>query len=116
MEFVIPGRLPSLNDYTLANRRNKWAGNKMKRECEEMITEFIPEYRPKFDYPVSLNIDWYEKDIRRDYDNVVFGKKFILDALVTAGVLVDDKRKYVIGGHDEVKTDKGNPRIEVHIG
>ena len=38
------------------------------------------------------------------------------DILVKGGVLKDDSRKY-IAGHDgsRVRTDKGNPRVEITI-
>ena len=38
---------------------------------------------------------WIEENKRRDLDNICFAKKFILDALVQAGVLQDDNRKIV---------------------
>ena len=59
--------------------------------------------------------DWYEKDRRRDLDNIYSGKKFILDALVKCGVLQNDTQKWVIGLVDRIHTDKRNPRIEVTI-
>lgn len=34
-KFFIPGRLPGLNDYTAANRYNRYAGAKMKKDTEE---------------------------------------------------------------------------------
>jgi Holliday junction resolvase RusA-like endonuclease len=38
---------------------------------------------------------WIEENRRRDLDNVSGSRKFILDALVKAGVLPDDSPKYV---------------------
>jgi Holliday junction resolvase RusA-like endonuclease len=49
--------------------------------------------------------EWHEKTKRRDADNIASAKKFILDALVKNGVLVDDSRKYVVGFHDAIIDD-----------
>lgn len=46
-------------------------------------------------YPVVIDITWYEKDARRDFDNITFAQKFILDSLVQIKVLKDDSRKFV---------------------
>ena len=54
--------------------------------------------------------------MRRDVDNIAFAHKFILDGLVSAGVLEGDSRKYVIGLQDEFpEPDPDNPRVEITI-
>lgn len=59
---------------------------------------------------------WYEKDKRRDLDNVSsFGRKVIQDALVYTGVIQNDGWKEITGFSDEFYVDKKNPRIEVEI-
>ena len=65
--------------------------------------------------PVYIEFLWIEKDRRRDLDNIYSGKKYILDALQTAGVIPNDSQKYVIGLVDMVAFDKANPRVEVTI-
>ena len=37
MKLVIPGTLPGLNEYTKANRTNKYVAAKFKREAEGLI-------------------------------------------------------------------------------
>lgn len=93
-EVEIPLKLPSCNDYILECRRNKYAGAKMKREIEEQICWYIKKL-PRFEHPVTINFHWIEGNKRRDLDGICFGKKFILDAMVKAGVLSDDNRKIV---------------------
>lgn len=66
-------------------------------------------------YPVVIDITWYEKDARRDFDNITFAQKFILDSLVQIKVLKDDSRKFVKRVNHDVQVDKDNPRIEVVI-
>lgn len=107
--------MAGLNEYTLANRGNRFGGSKFKKDQQRIVTNSLPKRRPKMKYPVELDIKWYEKDNRRDVDNVCFAVKMILDALVNAGVLEDDARRFVRGISHEVFTDKANPRIEVSI-
>ena len=115
-KFTIYGRLPSLNEYVLANRGNKYAGASMKKRAERAILNALSvsgiNYQPE---PISLHITWFEPNNRRDLDNIQFGTKFIQDAMVKAGIIKDDSRKYVVGLEHHVFTDKDNPRIEVEI-
>lgn len=114
--FIIPGRLPGLNDYTKANRTNKYAGAKMKKEAEELINLcIIKENLYAIKGKAFLNFYWYEKNTRRDPDNIAFAKKFILDALVGCGVLSTDGWKGVIGYSDYFYVDPEYPRIEIEV-
>lgn len=98
----IPFKLPSCNDYINACRRNRFAGAKMKVETEKAIGEYFADL-PKFEYPIKIHFTWIEKNKRRDPDNCCFAKKFILDAMVTAGVLENDNRKCVYAFTDSFK-------------
>lgn len=115
-QFTIDGRLPSLNEYTRVNRRNRYEANKLKQKSQMDISIAIKNAHIKpIDEPIMLFIKWYEKDAKRDVDNIISAKKFILDALVNECVLKDDGRKYVKQCFDIVATDKENPRIEVAL-
>ena len=46
-----------------------------------------------YKYPIALKITWYEKNKRRDVDNITFATKFIQDALVKCGVIENDSQK-----------------------
>ena len=92
-------KLPSLNDYILACRKNKFAGATMKRKVEEQIAEYIADL-PRFEKPVIIKFHWVEENKRRDFDNICAAKKFILDALVKEGKLKDDNRKCVTAFSD----------------
>lgn len=114
--LIIPGRLPNLNDYTKACRANRQAGAAMKKKEEARITRLIIEQEPpRFKGRTRLAFRWYEKNKRRDIDNVCFAKKFILDALVRNAVIEADNWQGVIGFTDEFFIDPDNPRIEVDI-
>ena len=98
--FTIYEKLPSLNEVIDQNRSNRFAGAKLKKDVEEIISVYIRKalktggLRP-ITTPCIVKIDWYEKNKRRDADNIQSSQKFILDALVKTGVLPDDNRKYV---------------------
>ena len=117
MKFTIQGKLISLNEYINTERTNRYAAAKLKKDQQELIGWAIKQYKltPITKYPVILNITWYEKNNRRDTDNIVFAKKFLMDSLVNQGILTDDSRKYVVGFNELIKTDKEYPRIEVEI-
>ena len=115
--LVIDGQLPNLNDYTSACRTHRQAGAKMKKDAERIITAYIMQQLKgiSFKNPVRLSFRWYEPNKRRDLDNVCFAKKFILDALVSNGIIIADGWKGVVGFTDQFFIDKDNPRIEVDI-
>lgn len=121
MKFTIYGKLPSLNDYVLANRSYKYAGASMKKRVEKQIQESIfkaissGEIKKVDKYPVGLNITWYEPTMRRDIDNICFAVKFIQDALVATGVLENDSQRYISELNHTVLLDREKPRIEVEI-
>lgn len=109
-EFVISGRLPGLNQYTNACRTHWSRGAKLKRAIEEDIGWHIlaargaGKLRPVHG-PVSLSIEWHESDRRRDFDNIVSAKKFILDAMQKMGIIPNDDREHVPAISDKVVND-----------
>ena len=121
MKFTIYGKLPSLNDYVLANRSYRYAGASMKKRVEKQIQESVfkaissGEIKKIDKYPVGLNITWYEPTRRRDIDNICFAVKFIQDALVATGILENDSQRYISELNHTVLIDKDNPRVEVEI-
>lgn len=115
MKITIPGRLPGLNEYTTANRRNPYEGARLKAKTEKDIGWAILASKREKLGAVRVKITWFERDERRDIDNVIFAQKFILDSLVRTKVIPDDSRKYVKEITHEVLVDKENPRIEVEL-
>ena len=116
VKFTIKGRLAGLNEYTESNRSNPRKGNRVKHAEQLKVSVAIRNARlTPIDKPVVVYINWYEKDNRRDIDNITAAKKFIMDSLVEMKVLKDDSRRYVKQIYDCVKTDTKNPRIEVEL-
>lgn len=106
IRFVIEHKLPTLNEYTLACRGNKYGGAKFKKDVENIIGRYIIKANlPKVEGVVTVHFEWHEKTKRRDADNIASAKKFILDALVGQGVLIDDSRRYVTGFTDTIVDD-----------
>lgn len=116
VSFSVFGTLPGLNEIIDANRRHRYQGAALKRNADTIVLQYIRVARVQpFCGPVFLTFAWHEPDRRRDCDNVAAGKKFILDALVAAGILAGDGRKNVVGFSDEFHVDPGNPRVVVTI-
>lgn len=99
-KIKIVGKLPSLNEYVEACRRNAHCGARLKCNVEAGIIPQLCKLK-KIEKPVYITFIWHEVDKRRDKDNVSAGKKFILDALQKSGKLINDNNKYIIGFADK---------------
>ena len=100
MKIEIPFGLPSLNDYIRECKKNRYAGAKHKKEVQDDIAYFLKKL-PIFRNPIKLHCIWVENKKPRDFDNVCFAKKYILDSMVKLGKLQDDNRNNVVGFTDE---------------
>lgn len=117
-KFTIDGRLDGLNEFIAANRTNPYMGNKMKQDNEEVVIWSIRQQLKDLEInkPVILKYDFYEKNKRRDLDNISsFAHKVIQDALVKTSVLKNDGWNEIISYIDQFYLDKERPRIEVTI-
>ena len=105
--FIVYDKLPSLNEYINACRRNPFVGASFKKKVENIVSKFINIYlargilRP-VDDPIFIFFTWSERTMRRDADNIVSAKKYILDAMQTCNIIVNDNRKIVKGFQDFV--------------
>lgn len=117
VKFVIRDELPTLNEWNLINRANKYAGNSKKADVERRIMLYIREQIPNvsFDRPIFIRYKWVCKNRKKDKDNIAFAKKFIQDAMVKAGVIKNDGWNNIVGWSDHFEVDPDNPRIEVAI-
>jgi hypothetical protein len=97
-KFKIQGRMQALNDYIKVNRgkRGIFLGNQTKKFVTEDIAEQISKQNPiHFDKPVIVEFHWVEINKKRDPDNFVFAKKFVLDGMVKAGIIDGDGWKHI---------------------
>ena len=99
IEVMIRGKLPSLNEYIEAERRNKFIAAKIKRETDQLICLQISKMQP-IKSKVHIKFIWFEATKRRDPDNVRFSTKFILDAMQKCGKLKNDNPAWIDGFED----------------
>lgn len=102
--FTISERLEGLNNYiNLCKKRrgNYNPAQQYKKDIQKDIVAYIKERKVRrIKKPCFVSFTWYERNRRRDKDNVAFAKKFILDAMKEAGVLPDDGNRYLEGFAD----------------
>lgn len=116
--FVIKGEFPSLNEYLAACGRNPKQGGKVKRQYMEIAAWEIRSQLKQFhtDKKVILHYYMFEKDMRRDKDNVFcMVSKCVSDALQATKVMNNDGWQNVENFTHDFFVDSMNPRIEVWI-
>ena len=112
--LIIPGELMDLNTYIDVERGNKFGAAKIKKAETEMVHWYCIQQKPKpILTPFDLEIHWYAKDKRKDSDNISFAQKFILDGLVAAKVIPNDRFTTIKSIIHRFLVDSSYPRIEV---
>lgn len=116
--FIIPGTLPSLNDFFAANKRSPYVGAKMKRDYEMISCNAIRRGLKRFktEKPIIIHYLVFEPTQKRDHDNVISGiMKCVQDALQKCNVIPNDGWKNVHNFTHDFFLDREKPRIEVYI-
>ena len=114
LKITIPGELPDLNQIIRIAKSHPMAYAKAKGVYTEAVAwECAGCPKGQLAMPVDVTCTWITKDSRKDPDNVSAGVKFILDGLVQAGILPDDRRNQINSIKHEFGVDKHNPRVEV---
>ena len=117
-QFFIPGPMPGMNEILAAAKSGHGKGNaysRMKREWGNIVWVYAKQAR-LHDVPrASLIFEWFEKDRRRDIDNIAAAAKFCLDGLVKAGVLAGDGQAHVTALAHQFKVDAKRPGVRVTI-
>lgn len=117
--FIIKGRLAGYNDYISASH-TPWKRSKLKEEQEGIVKDAAQNLKPMRS-PVIVSITYYEgktapRQRVRDLDNVTGGgNKFILDALVSMGIIQNDNPENVPRLYVSGFKATGEPRIEVTL-
>ena len=114
VRVFIPGRMPGLNEYIAAMNRNRHIGNAMKQENTDTAAWCFKGHRP-VTVPVLVQFVWHEPNTKRDPDNIIFAKKFILDGMVKAGVLPNDTQQWILGFKDYIVVDKSSPGVWITL-
>jgi len=108
----IPFPPVSLNEW----KNWHWAKQgKYKDDLSEAISKLVMCFNlPKFERATIQVIHYFKTNRRRDpQDN--YAPKFLMDALVRSGILVDDNGELVTVPVPELKVDRERPRTEVFI-
>ena len=115
VRLVIPGELPTLNEYIRAERSNRFQAASLKKKTQEHIKLILWAQcrRLHFDRPVTLHFVWTVKNRKKDKDNIAFAKKFIQDSLLEMDVLNNDGWNDINGFTDSFRI--GDPKVEVYI-
>lgn len=120
--LFFPGPLPGLNELIEAaktkrcDNRQGSAYTTMKKQYGEDLHWQLLAQKAHHVARAFLIFHWIERDDNRDPDNVAAGgRKILLDAMVQAGVLVDDSRAYVAGWEDVFPIDAEHPGVRVVI-
>ena len=111
--FIIKGTMTGLNEYTNACRGNKFQGAMIKAAEGMRVKVQARALKGLKLKRVEVQFKWYEKNKRRDLDNIAFAKKFVLDALQDLNAIENDGWKNIAGFSDSFFVDKNNPRVEV---
>jgi Holliday junction resolvase RusA-like endonuclease len=98
--------------YLRKGRRRVYQYTLMKEKWQSRaVNSVVRKYnKPKpFKKPIFIEFTWYEANRRRDPDNIVAGKKFILDALVKVGAIKNDNMTWILGFEDKFVVSKEVP-------
>ncbi len=101
--LILPHKFPGLNDYQKACRTHWSKGAAMKKQWTDTVIQEVWAAKLKPMEKAFISFVWIEQTDKRDPDNIIFAKKFILDGLVSAGVLKGDRWKNIKGVSDEWK-------------
>lgn len=114
--LIIKGSLPGRNEAENAARTHWDVARKLKKDNTELVAwECLAQRIKPIQGQARVEVTFFEKDLKRDADNVIGGLKYILDGLVNAGVIRNDTRKLVKLYIMPVELDRQNPRIEVKL-
>lgn len=107
---------PSANDVL---RIHPQVYSRMKRDYGMLARVAIRRARLKRMEWAEITFTWYEKPAdkhqRRDPDNIRFGAKFILDALVKERILENDSLGFVVGLRDRYVIEAERPGVLVEL-
>lgn len=109
MTLKYENTIPTLNEYINEERGSKYKASAIKRDVTKAIKLItISQTRVKLTGCYDLECHWYRQDKNHDADNVYFGIKFLLDGIVSAGILPGDSRRYVRHIHHYIHSGKNN--------
>jgi Holliday junction resolvase RusA-like endonuclease len=110
--FFVPGPLPGANDII---RKHHMVYSTLKSRWGLTIARCILVAKLKPVRHCHVSFTWNERHDRRDPDNVIFGQKFVLDALRDTKIIPDDTREFILSLTHCVLTYASKPGVYVTI-
>lgn len=112
--ITIPGELPDLN-MIIDKSKSHWAAYSKTKKAFTNQVAWLAKGKGKFKR-INLDVTYYCKNRRKDPDNIIGGgNKFVLDGLVTAGVIKNDGWRHVNDISCRCRLDRDNPRVVIKI-
>ena len=112
--YTIPILLPTFNEIIDVAKKH-WATYRAMKKSYTDVCALACRDLPIFDSEISIMVDWYMPNRRKDKDNIAAGVKFIWDGLKQAGKIPDDGWDYQGNTSHFYTIDKDNPRIYVTV-
>lgn len=109
--FFIPGPLPGMNDF--AGKKSRWHYTALKKDWQQVIGVHIHLAKLQKMQWATVTFLWKEKNRKRDPDNICSAQKFVLDALVSKGILPDDGWDEIMGLSHRFSVQARNPGVDV---
>lgn len=109
LKIWIPITFPAMNETLKAARVTKgsWSKyNDLKSDYTKKVRFYALDHRQRRIEAAHVRFEWHCENRRRDPDNIAAGAKYVLDGLVKAGVLVDDRFKNIKSIHHEFLVSK----------
>ena len=115
-KITLQGEFADLNTHDNANRRNRFAGSKLKKEETDRVAWELCKEKPipKSIRPIHIDFIWHCKNKKKDKDNVAFAKKYIFDGMVKAGLLPNDGWNEIEDWTDSFQVSN-EPKVELLI-
>ncbi len=114
----VPGPLPGENEIIAAAKGFGGRGigySTMKKAWTLAVAQAALRANLPLLARARFTLIWHERAKRRNPDNIAAGIKFILDGLVSAGVLQNDGWGEIASWSNEFVVDKEFPGVEVVI-
>lgn len=125
-QVIIPGRLPSLNELIVEERkvcrtsggRIVTGGAQMKKKWQRYIDGYIRTqlHGVHIEKPIIVHYHYFEPNHKRDFGNIhAVCQKFFEDSAQNVGLIVNDNQRCIKGFTADFDFDKDNPRIEITL-
>lgn len=99
MTTTIMYEFTTLNEYIRIERGSLYGASAIKKRETEIARQHFINH-PSIKTKCKIHFNWIMKNKRKDLDNIAFAKKYILDGMVKANVLLNDNTNHVVAFED----------------